>query len=231
MSTCASSWVLSIHSRCHTIRCQVLRFAICWELHSQENWFEMVILYWKLPCFTSSSTLLSLFRKVSIEILDFGSFAFLKIARKFCESTNLNLLLAFAGCEKWFNGSVEVGSSSAGAKTFSYSSIKQCAGPICLRDDLSDNSRGKGSPPVHLSIYSVLPFCLKMRWIYNVIVNSINQWDVDPIIDACAASARLDLVVLSKLNLNAEADLYFTFSQTFKVSVTDFDTAAFLLLD
>ena len=231
MSTCASSWVLSIHSRCHTIRCQVLRFAICWELHSQENWFEMVILYWKLPCFTSSSTLLSLFRKVSIEILDFGSFAFLKIARKFCESTNLNLLLAFAGCEKWFNGSVEVGSSSAGAKTFSYSSIKQCAGPICLRDDLSDNSRGKGSPPVHLSIYSVLPFCLKMRWIYNVIVNSINQWDVDPIIDACAASARLDLVVLSKLNLNAEAHLYFTFSQTFKVSVTDFDTAAFLLLD
>ena len=169
--------------------------------------------------------------KVSMEILDFGSFAFFKIARKFCESTNLNLLLAFGGCEKWFNGSFEVGSSSVEAKTFSYSSIKQCAGPICLRDDLSDNSRGKGSPPVHLSIYSVLPFCLKMRWIYNVIVNSINQWDVDPIIDACAASARLDLVVLSKLNLNAEAHLYFTFSQTFKVSVTDFDTAAFLLLD
>ena len=210
MSTCASSWVLSIHSRCHTIRCQVLRFAICWELHSQENWFEMVILYWKLPCFTSSSTLLSLFRKVSIEILDFGSFAFLKIARKSCESTNLNLLLAFAGCEKWFNGSVEVGSSSAGAKTFSYSSIKQCAGPICLRDDLSDNSRGKGSPPVHLSIYSVLPFCLKMRWIYNVIVNSINQWDVDPHHRClcCISQARSSGVIQIEFKCRSPSILY-----------------------
>ena len=59
----------------------------------------------------------------------------------------------------------------------------------------------------------------------------MNQWDVDPIIDACGALARLDLVMLCKLNLNVEAHLYFTFSQTFKVSVSDFDTTAFLLFD
>ena len=59
----------------------------------------------------------------------------------------------------------------------------------------------------------------------------MNQWDVDPIVDACVALDRLDLVMLCKLILNAEAYLYFIFSQTFKVSVIDFDTAAFLLPD
>ena len=59
----------------------------------------------------------------------------------------------------------------------------------------------------------------------------MNQGDVDPIVDACVALARLDLVMLCKLILNAEAYLCFTFSQTFKVSVRDFDTAAFLLPD
>ena len=221
MSTCASSWVPSLilqrFSRGHTIWWQVLRFAVCMELHSQENWFEMVMLYRKLPCFTSFSKLLSLFCKLSMEILDFSSFAFQKIA--------------FGSCVKWLNGSVEVGSSSVVAKISSSSSIKRCAGTLCLRNDLSDNSRGEGSRPVHLSIYSVLPFSLKTRWICNVIVNTINQWDVDLIIDACAALVRLDLVMLYKLNLSEEAHLYFTFSQKSKVSVRDFDTAAFLLLD
>ena len=225
MSTCASSWVPSLvlqrFSRGHTIWWRVLRFAICRELHSQENWFEMVILYRQVPCFTSSSTLLSLFRKLSVEILNFSSFAFLKIARKLCESTDLNLYLAFGGCEEWLIGIVEVGSSSVVAKISSFSSIKRCAGPICLRDDLSDNSKDEGSRPVHLSIYSNLSFCFKTRWICYVIVNIINRWDVDPIIDACAALARLDLVMLCKLNLNAEAHLHFTFMQTFKVSVRD----------
>ena len=103
MSTCASSWIPSLvlqrFRRGHTIWWRVLRFTICRELHSQENWFEMVILYRQLPCFTSSSTLLSFFRKLSMETLDFSSFAFLKIARKLCESNNLNLFLAFASCE------------------------------------------------------------------------------------------------------------------------------------
>ena len=40
----------------------------------------------------------------------------------------------------------------------------------------------------------------------------MNQRDVDLITDACAVSARLDLVMLYKLNLNAEAHLYFTLS-------------------
>ena len=165
-----------------------------------------------------------------MEILDFSSFALFKIARKLYESTDLNLFLAFGGCEKWLNGSVENDSSSVVVKIYFSSSIKHCGG-FCLRDDLSDNSRGEGSSPVHLSIYSVLPFWLKTRWICNVIVNSINQWDVDPIIDVCAASARLNLVMLCKSNLNEEAHLYFTFSRTLKISVRDFDTAAFLLLD
>ena len=46
-------------------------------------------------------------------------------------------------------------------------------------------------------------------------------------IDGCAASAWLDLVTLCKLNLNAEAHLYFTLSQKIKVLVRDFDTADF----
>ena len=234
MSTCASSWVPSLilqrFSRDHTIWWQVLRFAICRELHSLENWFEMVILYQQVSCFTSSSTLPSLFCKLSMETLDFSSFAFLNISKALWINWSQSFL-AFGGLEKWLNGSVEVGSSSVVAKISSSSSIKRCAGPICLRDDLSDNSRGEGSRPVHLFIYSVLPFCSKTRWICNVLVNSINQWDVDPILDACTALAWLDLVMLSKLNLNAEAYLYFTFSQTFKVSVRDFDIATFLLLD
>ena len=63
--------------------------------------------------------------------------------------------LASGGCEEWLNGNVEVGSSSVVAKISSSSSIKRCAGPICLRDDLLDNSRGEGSRPLHLSIYLV----------------------------------------------------------------------------
>ena len=108
MPNCASRWVPSLilqrFSRGHTIWWQVLRFAICRELHSQENWFEMVILYRQVPCFTSSSTLLSLFRKLSVEILNFSSFAFLKIARKLCESTDHMLFSVFGGCEEWLNG-------------------------------------------------------------------------------------------------------------------------------
>ena len=50
------------------------------------------------------------FRKLPMEILDFISFAFSKIARKLCESSYLNLFLAFGGCKEWLNGSV--GSSS-----------------------------------------------------------------------------------------------------------------------
>ena len=211
-------------SRGHTIWWQVLRFAICRELHSQENWFERVILYWQVTCFTSSSTLLSLFRKLSMEILDFSSFAVLKIARKLCESTDLNLFLALGGCKEWLNGSIEVGSSSVVAKISSSSSIKRCAGPICLLDDLSGNSKMKSH------VLCTYPF-IRFSHFVNSIANSINQWDVDPIIDACAALARLGLVMLHKLNLNAEGYLYFTFSQMFKVSVRDFDTAAFLLLD
>ena len=64
--------------------------------------------------------------------------------------------LASGGCEEWLNGNVEVGSSSVVAKIFSSSSIKRCAGSICLRDDLLDNSRGEASRPLHLSIYLVL---------------------------------------------------------------------------
>ena len=85
-----------------------------------------------------------------MEILDFSSFALFKIARKLYESTDLNLSL-------WLNGSVENDSSSVVVKIYFSSSIKHCGG-FCLRDDLSDNSRGEGSSPVHLSIYSVLPF-------------------------------------------------------------------------
>ena len=92
-----------------------------------------------------------------MEILDFSSFALFKIARKLYESTDLNLFLAFGGCEEWLNGSVENDSSSVVVKIYFSSSIKHCGG-FCLRDDLSDNSRGEGSSPVHLSIYSVLPF-------------------------------------------------------------------------
>ena len=164
-----------------------------------------------------------------MEILDFSSFALFKIARKLYESTDLNLFLAFGGCEEWLNGSVENDSSFVIVKIYFSSSIKKCTA-FCLRDDLSDNSRGEGSSPVYLSIYSVLPFWLKTRWICNVIVNSINQWDVDSIIDACAASARLNLVMLCKSNLNEEAHLYFTFSQTFKISARDFDKLHFYCL-
>ena len=139
---------------------------------------------------------------------------FFKLLESFVNQLISIYFLAFGGCEQWLNGSAEVGSSSVVAKISSSSSIKRCACPNCLRDDLSDNSRGEGDVlcPVHLSIYSVLPFCLKTRWICNVIVNSMNQGDVDLITDACAVSARLDLVMLYKLNLNAEAHLYFTLS-------------------
>ena len=69
MPNCASRWVPSLilqrFSRGHTIWWQVLRFAICRELHSQANWFEMATLYRQLPCFTSFSTLLSHFGKLS----------------------------------------------------------------------------------------------------------------------------------------------------------------------
>ena len=118
---------------------------------SQESWFGIVILYRQLPCFTSASTQLSLFRKPSMQILDFSSFGFFEIARELCESTDLNLFLAFGGCEEWLNGSVEAASSSVVAKVSSSSSIKECACPICLLDHLSDNSRGEGPHPVHLS--------------------------------------------------------------------------------
>ena len=156
MATCARSWFLSLilqrFSRSHKIWWQVLWLPIFRELHSQENWFEMVILYRHLPCFTSASTLLSPFRKLSMQILDFNSFAFLKIARKLCESTNLNLFfLAFRGCEERFNGSVEAGSSSVVVRISSSSSMKRCAHPICLRDDILDNSSGEEPRPVHLS--------------------------------------------------------------------------------
>ena len=66
-------------------------------------------------------------------------------------------IFLFGGCEEWLNGSVENDSSSLVVKIYFSSSIKHCGG-FCLRDDLSDNSRGEGSSPVHLSIYSVLPF-------------------------------------------------------------------------
>ena len=92
-----------------------------------------------------------------MEILDFSSFALFKIARKLYESTDLNLFLAFGGCEEWLNGSVENDSSFVIVKIYFSSSIKKCTA-FCLRDDLSDNSRGEGSSPVYLSIYSVLPF-------------------------------------------------------------------------
>ena len=52
-----------------------------------------------------------------MQILDFSSLTFLKIARKLCESTDLNLFfLAFGGYEEWLNGIVEAGSSSVVAK-------------------------------------------------------------------------------------------------------------------
>ena len=92
-----------------------------------------------------------------MEILDFSSFALFKIARKLYESTDLNLFLAFGGCEEWLNGSVENDSSFVIVKIYFSSSIKKCTA-FCLRDDFSDDSRGEGSSPVYLSIYSVLPF-------------------------------------------------------------------------
>ena len=155
MSTCASSWFSSLllqrFSRSHTIWWQGIRFAICRELHSQENWFEMVILYRQLPCFTSASTLLSLFRKPSVQILDFSSFVvFFKLLKSFVNQLISIFFLAFGGCEEWLNGSVKAGSSSVVAKISSSSSKKRCARPICLRDDLADNSRGEGPRPVHL---------------------------------------------------------------------------------
>ena len=87
--------------------------------------------------------MLSLFRKLSTEILDFSSSAVLKIDRKLCESTDLNLFLALGRCKEWLNGSIEVGSSSVVVKISSSSSIKRFTGPIYLRDDLSDNSKVK----------------------------------------------------------------------------------------
>ena len=148
MSAYASRWVPSLKlqrfSRGHTIWWQILRFVICRELHSQENWFEMVILYQQLPCFTSSWTLLSLFRKLSMEILDFSSFTFSKIARIFVNKLISIFFLTLGGCEEWFSGSVEVVSSSVGAKISCCSSIKQCAGLICLRDDFPIIQEVKG---------------------------------------------------------------------------------------
>ena len=114
MSICTSSWFHSLisqrFSRSHTIWWQVLRFASCREPHSQENWFEMVIFHRQLPCFTSASTLLLLFSKLSMQILDFSSLAFLKIAQKFCKSTDLNLFfsrwrlwgMVYWKCGSWY---------------------------------------------------------------------------------------------------------------------------------
>ena len=139
ISTCASSsfpsLILQRFTRGHAIWWHVLHFAICRELHSQKNWLEIVILHRQLPPFTSVSILPSLFRKLSMHILDF-SFLLLKLkAWRLGESTDRNLFFSLWMLhDGLFNGSVKVGTFSVVAKISSSLSIKRRARPICLCD-------------------------------------------------------------------------------------------------